>query len=683
MKLGLGIDTGGTYTDAVIYDFEEARVAASGKSPTTKEDLAVGIGRVLERLPENLLAEVEFLSLSTTLATNACVEDKGGRAKLILIGADRKVVADTGEAYGLPPAEELYFLDADIRIDGTVEREPDWDRFLEDMPAFLEGADAAAVAAYQGIRNPALEQKARDLLRDRFCIPAVCGCDLFWQPNYIKRGAGTLLNARLLPVIQEFLAAVRGNMEGRDLPMVIVRSDGTLMSEAFSRQRPVETVLCGPAASVMGGIRLAGAPDSLIVDMGGTTTDIALVLDGKPVTADGVTVGKWSTFVQSVYIHTFGLGGDSRIRLDKDTGLAIGPRRVLPLCAAASRWEAVRTELEDLAAGKRTSPHPVYEFLYLLRPLPDTRRQPEKGGYSLREQEVCRALEAGPLRLDRLAERAHTDLYALNTQRLENEGIVMRCGLTPTDIMHVRGDFDSFDRRAALAGASYVAACLSLSVEELCARVYDRVEKTLYIHLLRTLLENQDSYYAGEWSTDFQRLLEDGWDRRHEANPLLRMGLKTPAALVGIGAPTHLFLPEVARALGTVCVTPEEAPVANALGAVVGNISATAQAEILPAEEGALPPPDQAEEDTEALYTLLAPEGTRQVTGYREAVRQAVLLARTAAEEEARRRGAQGELAVTVRQTPQTAAIGYDADTMREIVLAMKITATASGAAGF
>lgn len=682
MKLGLGIDTGGTYTDAVIYDFEEGRVAASGKSPTTKEDLAIGIGRVLERLPERLLAEVEFLSLSTTLATNACVEDKGGRAKLIFIGADRKVVEDTGMEYGLPPAEELYFLDADIRMDGTVEREPDWDRFLEEMPAFLESADAAAVAAYQGIRNPALEQKARDLLRDRFHIPAVCGCELFWQPNYIKRGAGTLLNARLLPVIQEFLAAVRGNMEGRDLPMVIVRSDGTLMSEAFSRQRPVETVLCGPAASVMGGLRLAGAPDSLIVDMGGTTTDIALVLDGRPVTADGVTVGKWSTFVQSVYIHTFGLGGDSRIRLDKDTGLTIGPRRVLPLCAAASRWEAVRTELEDLAAGKRTSPHPVYEFLYLLRPLPDTRRQPEKGGYSLREQEVCRALEAGPLRLDRLAERAHTDLYALNTQRLENEGIVMRCGLTPTDIMHVRGDFDSFDRRAALAGASYVAACLSLSVEELCARVYDRVEKTLYIHLLRTLLENQDSYYAGEWSTDFQRLLEDGWDRRHESNPLLRIGLKTPAVLVGIGAPTHLFLPEVAEALGAVCVTPEEAPVANALGAVVGNISASAQVEILPAEEGALPSSDQ-EEDAEALYTLLAPEGTRQVTGYREAVRQAALLAQTAAEEEAQRRGARGELAVAVRKTPQTASIGYDADTMREIVLAMKVTAIVSGTAGF
>lgn len=681
MRLGLGIDTGGTYTDAVIYDFEQQQVMASGKSPTTKEDLAVGIGRVLERLPGDLLAKVEFLSLSTTLATNACVEDKGGRAKLILIGADRKVVADTGQTYGLPPAEELYFLDADIRIDGTVDRSPDWERFLSDMPGFLESADAVAVVAYQGIRNPELEQTARELLQEQFHIPAVCGYELFWQPNYIKRGAGTLLNARLLPVIQDFLAAVRRNMEGKDLPMVIVRSDGTLMSEVFSRQRPVETVLCGPAASVMGGVRLAGYPDSLIVDMGGTTTDIALVRDGKPVTADGVTVGKWSTFVQSVYIHTFGLGGDSQIRLHKDEGLAIGPRRVMPLCAAASRWETIRTELEELAAAGRTSPHPVYEFLYLLRSLPDTLTRLKQAGYSSREEAICRALEQGPLRMDRLAERLDADLYALDTERLESEGLVMRCGLTPTDIMHVRGDFSSFDRQASLAGAAYVASCLAVSVEELCSMVYERVEKSLYLHLLKTLLENQDPYYARDWSPDLQRLLEDSWDRRNEASPLFRVGFQIPAALVGIGAPTHLFLPEVARALGAVCVTPEEAPVANALGAVVGNISVSAQAEILPAEEGALPAADQ--EDPEGMYIVKTPGGTHQVTGYRTALETGLCLAQRTAEEEARRRGAQGELSVAIRRSPQTASIGYDADTMREIILSIRITVTVSGAAGF
>lgn len=681
MKLGLGIDTGGTYTDAVIYDFEGQRVMASGKSPTTKEDLAVGIGRVLDKLPKEWLGQVEFLSLSTTLATNACVEDKGGRAKLIFIGADRKVVADTGMGYGLPPAEELYFLDADIRMDGTVDQQPDWESFARDMREFLEGADAAAVVAYQGIRNPSLEQAARELLRERFNIPTVCGYELFWQPNYIKRGAGTLLNARLLPVIQEFLGAVRRNMAGKDLPMVIVRSDGTLMSESFSRQRPVETVLCGPAASVMGGVRLSGSPDSLIVDMGGTTTDIALVRNGQPVTADGVTVGKWSTFVQSVYIHTFGLGGDSQIRLSKEAGLSIGPRRVLPLCAAAARWETVRSDLEDLAAARRTTHHPVYEFLYLLRPLEDTLNRLKKGEFSARDEAVCRALGQGPMRMDRLAEQVSVDLYALDTGRLESEGLVMRCGMTPTDIMHVRGDFNSFDRRASQAGTAYMASCLGISTEELCARVYDQVEKTLYLHLLRTLLENQDPYYRKDWGPDLQRLLEDSWNRRGETAPLLGLHMRTPAALVGIGAPTHLFLPEVARALGGICVTPAEAPVANALGAVVGHISATAQTEILPVEDGSLPSSGQ--DDPEGTYILRTPEGTRQVTGYQEAVRQGTQLAQKAAEEEARRRGAKGQLAVTVRQDVQNAAIGYDADTMREVSLAMKIMVTASGTAGF
>ncbi|MEG2520764.1 MAG: hydantoinase/oxoprolinase N-terminal domain-containing protein, partial [Christensenellaceae bacterium] len=97
MKFAIGIDTGGTYTDAVVFDFSEKKIVASAKALTTKEDLSIGIGNALDALPAPLLAQAAYLSLSTTLATNACVQNKGGRAALVLIGVDEKVVAQFGK----------------------------------------------------------------------------------------------------------------------------------------------------------------------------------------------------------------------------------------------------------------------------------------------------------------------------------------------------------------------------------------------------------------------------------------------------------------------------------------------------------------------------------------------------------------------------------------------------------
>lgn len=669
MRIGLGIDTGGTYTDAVLYDFEEEKVVASAKALTTKEDLSHGIGEALDRLPGERLAAAELVSLSTTLATNACVEDRGGRAGLIFIGGDRRIVERNGAAYGLPPAEELYFLDAAILSDGRVEREPDWEGFRGDCPSFLRNADSAAIVAYQGIHNAAPEQRAKEIVAETCGLNAVCGNELFWNLNYIKRGASSLLNARLIPVIDTFLEAIRDALARRGVqaPMVIVRSDGSLMSEAFSRQRPVETILCGPAASVMGGMKLAGKQDCLVVDMGGTTTDIAIVRNGNPVKTDGVTIGKWDTFVQSVYIHTFGLGGDSRILLDRETGLMLGPQRVLPLCAAASRWPVIKEGLRELLREKRRFAYPLHEFLYLVRDIGDDPY------YTETERAVCRALRRGPLRLDRLAEAVESDLYVLDLDRLERETILMRCGMTPTDILHIQGDFTRFDREASDLAAAYFTLRTKIPAEALCEQVCDAVKKRLYTHIVRMLLENEDPAYKGEADKGLDRLIASGWDNRENKEAFLRLSFRTPAALVGIGAPIHMFLPDVATALGTACIIPENAPVANALGAVVGHISAAVTAKIEPGQD----------EEGRELYRIYTPGGALTAPDEETALR----LARQAAEKEARReaerRGVSGDIAVSTQVMRQTASIGHAADSMQEIVLSLQVTATATGGAAF
>lgn len=670
MGIGLGIDTGGTCTDAVLYDFTQRRILAGAKSLTTKEDLALGIGAALDQLPVELLRRTERVALSTTLATNACVENKGGRAGLILIGGDRQVVEKNGNQYGLPSADHIYFLDAELAEDGTVRREPDWERFRQESAAFLKGLEAAAVVSYQGIRNPALEKQAQEILKESG-VRAIGGHELFWDRNYIRRGASTLLNARLLPVIDTFLQAVDRTLMEREIhaPMVVVRSDGSLMSESFSRERPVETILCGPAASVMAGMHLAGCPDCLVVDMGGTTTDIALVRGGIPVKeSDGVTIGQWRTFVKSVDIHTIGLGGDSVVRLDGQGGVSIGPERVMPLCSAAVRWPWIREELEELARSGRTSACPLQEFFCLVRDIAG------REGYTDREYRICEALRDGALRIDRLAEAAQGDTYTLDTRRLEREGVVLRCGVTPTDVMHVLGDYTAFDRQAASAAVAYLAQRLEMEPEAFGRMVFDQIKRTLYEQLVHILLENENSAYKGMQGPGLDRLIRDSWNRSHDQEKsLLRLSLETSAVLVGIGAPTHLFLPQVAEKLGTRCVIPPEAAVANALGALVGHIAAAVTAEIEPfiSESG---------QDQFRIYT------SRQhftAVEEEEAIKIALKTAEEEAVAEARRRGAAGELTITSRVEPVMAKVGHSLIDVQEICVCTHVTVTAAGGTGF
>ncbi len=771
MKIGLGIDTGGTCTDAVLFDFEENMVLATAKAITTKEDLSIGILNAIDSLPASYLPEIVRVALSTTLATNAVVENKGGRAKLLMMNAYRKVVSDAGKHYGLPPMEDIRFLDAELpekqdtgtesvgseesglatesvgseesglatesvgsdepglAIESVGSDEPgslnelpgeeciisvpnDWKVFFEENSDWVRDADAMGIVELDASLNGAiLEKTAKAYLEATYAIPAIGGFELFSEPNVLQRGAGTLLNARLMPVIGDFLSSVKQALVQRGIqaPVVIVRSDGTLMSETFTGVRPVETLLCGPAASVMGGLSLSGAPDSLIVDMGGTTTDMAIVRNGVPLKAeDGIRIGKWKTYVKGVYIDTFGLGGDSAIRHTQHGQLHLDTSRIMPLSMLADKWPNVVGKLEKLLATKYRHTLPLHEFYVLVR---DIGRQPDAASrYTEREIAFCDALRNGPLIWMEAAEAIGLDMYNLNMTRLEREGVVMRCGLTPTDLMHVRGEFTRYNREAAMLGLRFVAACTELEPTELVDRIYDRIKKTLYIHLVRLLLEETDPHYrkhglgiglerviAAQWDAFSQKSVQRGkteFQVRHDdsdtvpseippANPLtewqkvkskkevppafglLDIDIRTPAVLVAIGAPTHIFLPDVARALGTTCMLPEHAGVANALGAVIAHISAEVRVEIrLEGGPGGF-----------AGYRVRGFEGGRLIENRDEAVAFARADAEAQARAEALRRGAVGELTVTSGVVTQAAEARGGA----RIELGITVTATAVG----
>ena len=663
MKIGIGVDTGGTYTDAVLFDFHSKEVLAKAKALTTRENLAVGIENALNSLPEERLLQAEIVGLSTTLATNACVENKGGRAQLMFWGVDRNVAAATGARYGLPHVEKIVFQDHGAHFNGQLDEEPDWEAFRNRLHGWFGGYDAAAIVEINAMKdNAAIEKKAKQMIQETMDIPVVCGHELFSDLNSVQRGASTLLNARLIPVIADFLKAVKRvlRQKGIEVPIVIVRSDGSLMNEEFTAIRPVETLLCGPAASVMGGVELTSEPNSLIVDMGGTTTDIAFVKDDVPVRAeDGIRVGKWKTFVKGLYVDTFSLGGDTAVRYE-DRQLLLDTVRVVPLCILAAQYSGVTEKLASLAERERNHTKFIHEFYLRLKDISGSDR------YSDMEKTFCRALEDGPLMLEEAAAAVGKDVYTLNVSRLEKEGVIIRSGLTPTDIMHIKGDFQRYDAEASRLGARQVALCVGLDLETLCDRVYREIHWRLYRNIVRILLEDRNPYYKKNGlDSGMEVFLRDCFEGRGEA--LLSSVLTTPAALIGVGAPTHIFLPRVAELLGTRAVIPPHAEVANAVGAVVGNIAARCTVEIRP----------ECDEDGVQGFCVY---GMTQNAYFQEAEEAMAFAAEQATEEakrEARRRGATGELTIRVNADEDVA----EAKDMH-VYLGTHVTVTAVGKLG-
>ena len=642
MKIGIGIDTGGTCTDAVAYDFETGAVLAKGKVLTTRENLAACIGQALDALPQEMIRDATLISLSTTLATNACVENKGCRAKLVIFGLTNEILkrVNAEAEYGLK-SDSVIGVDTHGSFDGLILDEPDWDLLLAEHGEWLFDADAFAAAEIYSMNNGAVcEKRLKKLLEERYDRTFVAASELTSDINVLARGATALLNARLLPIVREFIEAALSDFSARKCkaPVMIVRSDGSLMSAELSFSRPVETILSGPAASVLAGRSGAGGDDYLIVDMGGTTTDVSIVSGGKPaMAAGGIQIGGWKTHVKGVFVDTFALGGDSAVRL-VDGKLKLYPRRVMPICSASSRWPEIKTMLQELSPKGRDFKLPLHEFLYLVREPNDPKR------YRENELALVEALKKGPVMLGTLKDMTDIDLYRLDSERLEMEGVVMRCGLTPTDFMHIKGDYNEYDSEASKLAARYLLGRLERedTPKELCAladEVYDLVEGYLYENLLRILLGQQyPDKFSQSLDPQMEFIIRESWSKRGNGEKtIFNYALGTKAALVGIGAPTHVFLPSVAKALGTKCVMPENAEVANAIGALRADIDAIARVEVSRCVEGS----------GKTYYIVHTPSGSRRFDDSNEAIDKAKEASAEAALKEARARGALGQLAVS------------------------------------
>ena len=574
MAYFLGVDTGGTYTDAVIVDEAADRVIGSAKSLTTRGDLALGIGRAVDAALAGAgiaPGDVALVSLSTTLATNALVEGQGGRVALIFIGFD----AGDLERGGLTEAlkgDPVILLDGGHSHAGTEASALDMAGLERAVAELGDQVMGFAVAARFATRNAAHEVACRDAIRRITGRPVTCSHELSANLNGPKRALTAVLNARLIGMIDRLVAACERHLAARGIaaPLMVVRGDGALISAAMVRERPIETILSGPAASIVGARWLTGAMDALVSDIGGTTTDVALLRGGLPeIDPQGARVGGFRTMVEAVAMRTTGLGGDSEVTLKTEGltgGLRLGPRRLIPVSLLAVDHGA----MVHAALDRALSADAVGEFDgRFVIPMGGN-----AGGLSPREATVlARVTQAMPVQA-----ALTTRLEVAAMERLVARGLVMIAGVTPSDASHVLGRLDVWDgvaadkavrllaRRRNGAGDRFATDAATLAqaiVDQLTAQTVDCLLEAAF---------DEDAGFEGENAEVLAR------------HPLTRAGLgghrgvvdltvRLGVPVIGLGASAPAYYGAVGQRLGCQMILPEHAGVANAIGAVVGQVS--------------------------------------------------------------------------------------------------------------
>ncbi len=660
MAYFLGVDTGGTYTDAVIVDEAATRVIGSAKSLTTRGDLALGIGRAVDAaLAEAGVApsQVALVSLSTTLATNALVEGQGGRVALVFIGFDDDDL-DRGGLVEALKGDPVIRLAGGHTHAGTEFAALDLAALESQVAALGDQVMGFAVAARFATRNPAHEVAARDIIRRVTGRPVTCSHELSAQLNGPKRALTAVLNARLIGMIDRLVAACERHLAqvGIDAPLMVVRGDGALISAAMVRERPIETILSGPAASIVGARWLTGEKDALVSDIGGTTTDVALLRDGLPeIDPQGARVGGFRTMVEAVAMRTTGLGGDSEVHLvteGLDGGLRLGPRRLVPVSLLASTHGAMVHAALDRWLSTETAGETDGRFAIPMGG--------NAGGLGPREVAVLsRLTEPMPV-----AQALTSRLEAAALDRLVARGLVMLSGVTPSDASHVLGRLSVWDGSAAekavrLLGrrrngrgerfASDPAVFAQAIVDQLTQQTVDCLLEAAF---------DEDPAFAGEASEVLARhRLTVAGLRGHRGVVQITARLGVP--VIGLGASAPSYYGAVGERLGCRMILPDHAGVANAIGAVVGQISQRATGLVTSPGEG--------------RFTIHLPEGLTSYTD-RDSALKALEAALTAeATTRARAAGAEDLRLTATRDIREAEVEG------RSMFIEATVTVTASG----
>ena len=338
MAVRIGVDVGGTFTKAVACDVATLAIVARAVVPTTHGDpdgVAAGVAAAVERVADEVAAigggPITSVAHSTTQAVNALLE--GDTARVGILGLGRR--PDLGRvrkrtaigSIALAPGRRLETVSAVVDVtDGTdgAALEAAIRRLID------AGAEALAVNEAFGVDDPSIESEALAVAA-RLGIPACAGHELTGMYGLEMRTVTAAINAGILPRALATADVVDASVRrvAPDAPLLVMRGDGGAADVRTMRRHPLLTAFSGPAASVAGALRHTGLLDGIVVEVGGTSTNVSIVKGGRPVLAY-VRVLDHLTCVRSLDVRVAGIGGGSMLRIERRWGRSriadVGPR---------------------------------------------------------------------------------------------------------------------------------------------------------------------------------------------------------------------------------------------------------------------------------------------------------------------------------------------------------------------
>jgi N-methylhydantoinase A/oxoprolinase/acetone carboxylase beta subunit len=587
VRYGLGIDTGGTFTDAVIVDLADYSVIAKAKSPTTHSDLSIGLFESVRKVfaaCDVKPSEISLAGVSTTLATNSVLEGKGGDVGLILIGW--KNYTD-GMTFG---EKHLAHVRGGFDSKGRMVESLDMEEVKRAIEEVSQGVQALAISGLFAVINPVQERTVKDLAIKMTGLPTVSGTELSSTLGIDERARTAVLNGRLVSVIGKFFDGLETTFRemGVTAPIMVYKGDGSVMSIEKARRYPVESVFSGPAASSVGGRIISGLDDFIMVDIGGTSTDVAIMDGGMPeIQAEGASIHGWRTHVRAVDMYTIALGGDSLIKLKdpvvdlgngvvipffslsrfKSFNFTIGPERVVPLSVFCRDSPEIIPRIRDSW---------VSDYYRLVR-------RPGPGEVTDRCMRVVDTLERfGALSMVEIREKT-PGLWTIDDEvhLLADKGYLVHGGLTPSDLMVYQGKFENGDPEGSRAGIYALSGALRMKEDDVVQRLLDMIHAKIAEAILHRLMDDR----FGTWSSEESlKIVRDMASNKGSRGFAVLPRIDVP--IVGIGAPTSSLMGDVGKRLGAELIFPENGDVGNAIGAVCSKIVESMTATVTPCDDG-------------------------------------------------------------------------------------------------
>ena len=577
MAFILSFDAGGTFTDSIILDGVNNKIISEGKALTTSIDLSVGIKNSLEislsKAPLNVVKNIKLVVVSSTLATNSVVNSTGCRVGLILVGFDKSVLNNDNLIkacnYG-----EILTIDGGHDAEGNEKESLN----LKDIDNFITNKkiESIAVASLFSTRNPNHENTIRDYIKNKTKLPITCSHDLSSELNGVKRAITCALNSSLTHIIGNLLEDINKILFEKSINarLMVVKGDGTLIDSKTAKFRPIDTTMSGPAASAIGALWLSGKRNAIVIDIGGTTTDISLIKSGHPLASKkGAKIGKWETMVEALSIFTVGLGGDSEVSFNRDNQnncLNIGPKRQIPLSILAEAEPIILEHLQkqsNLAISCPTDG--IFVWKKTIKNFPNWLSKIEKLTYS-------QLYEKKPLPLSDIApnQSSYGAIY-----RLINYNLLEVSGFTPTDASHVLGMYNEFCTEASILGAlilsnqknssgHFISDSKENISELVLKKLYEKSAMSIFDFTLTEKFQDQGKK-AFFNNKIFQNFIFSN------KKDIVNLNFKTKLPIISIGASANNYYPKIANLLNTKNITPSNFSVAGAVGAAVGSIKQT------------------------------------------------------------------------------------------------------------